>query len=91
MPGSRSRRDVLTGEIFRRIANPGDVQSMPLVVNLATNGVACALMTPQALPIKDGLVEVPVKVPPEIYPGTYYMTVKACGLSETTMIVRSEH
>ena len=49
--------------------------TMPLVVNLATAGVACALTTPQVLPIKDGLVEVPVKVPAEIHQGTYYFTV----------------
>ncbi len=64
-----------SGTIQVKIHGAGDVQSMPIVVNLATNGVACALMTPQALPIKDGLVEVPVKVSPETQPGTYYMTV----------------
>ena len=64
-----------SGTIQIKVHGAGDVQSMPIVVNLATNGVACALMTPQPLPIKDGLVEVPVKVPPETQPGTYYMTV----------------
>ena len=63
------------GIIQIKVLGAGDMQSMPLVVNLATNGVACALMTPQALPIKDGLVEVPVKVTPETQPGTYYMTI----------------
>jgi len=63
------------GTIQVKVLGAGDVQAMPLVVNLATSGVACALTTPQVLTIKDGLVEVPVKVTPETYPGTYFMTV----------------
>ncbi len=63
------------GTIQVKVLGAGDVQAMPLVVNLATAGVACALTTPQVLPIKDGLVDVPVKVAPETYPGTYFMTV----------------
>lgn len=58
-----------------KVLSAGDVKAMPLVVNLASAGVACALTTPQVLPIKDGMVEVPVKVPAEIYPGTYGITV----------------
>ncbi|MGE3406517.1 MAG: pre-peptidase C-terminal domain-containing protein [Pirellulales bacterium] len=49
--------------------------TMPLVANLATAGVACALTTPQVLPINNGMVEVPIKVPAEIHQGTYYFTI----------------
>jgi hypothetical protein len=48
---------------------------MPLVVNLATAGVACNLGTPKNLPIQDGLVAVPITLVPEIPPGTYGITV----------------
>ena len=56
-------------------------------MNIATAGVACVLTTPQNLAIKrmeegkpsedgqTGVVEVPIKVPPEIYPGTYGITI----------------
>ncbi len=64
-----------------KVLGAGDVKEMPIVVNIATAGVACVLTTPQNLPIKPsedgktGVVEVPIKVPPEIYPGTYGITI----------------
>jgi hypothetical protein len=44
---------------------------MPVVINLATNGVACGLVTPQNAPIKDGIAEVQVKIPAEMPLGTF--------------------
>ncbi len=58
-----------------KILNAGDAKEMPITVSLATAGVACGLATPQNLPIHDGLVEVPLKLPPELPPGTYGVTV----------------
>ena len=55
----------------RVLGAAADLKSMPLVINLATNGVACGLVTPQNIPIKDGIAEVPVKIPAEMPPGTY--------------------
>ncbi len=63
------------GSIKVKVHDATDLKSMPVVVNLATNGVACALTTPQAIPIIDGHVQVPVTIPAEMYPGTYYATV----------------
>ena len=57
------------------------MKEMPIVVNIATAGVACVLTTPQNLSIKPsedgktGVVEVPIKIAPEIYPGTYGITI----------------
>ena len=48
-----------------------DLKAMPLVINLATNGVACGLVTPQNVPIKDGIAEVTVKIPAEMPIGTF--------------------
>lgn len=48
-----------------------DLQEMPLVINLATNGVACGLVTPQIIPIKNGIAEIPVKIPNGMPPGTF--------------------
>ncbi|MBI3865213.1 MAG: PPC domain-containing protein [Planctomycetia bacterium] len=64
-----------TGTIAVRVHGDADLKTMPIVVNLATFGVACGLTTPQNLPINNGLVEVPLKVPPEMHPGTYGITV----------------
>ncbi len=70
-----------SGMIPVKVLGVGDVKMMPIVVNVATAGVACVLTTPQNLPIKlsddgkTGIVEVPIKVPPEVYPGTYGITV----------------
>lgn len=64
-----------------RVWEHGDAKEMPIVVNIATAGVACGLMTPQNLAIqrhedgKSGIVDVPLKVPAETYPGTYAITV----------------
>ena len=64
-----------------KVLGAGDVKEMPIVVNIATAGVAGVLTTPQNLPIKlsedgkTGVVEVPIKLAPEIYPGTYGITI----------------
>ncbi|MEK6259521.1 MAG: PPC domain-containing protein [Planctomycetota bacterium] len=64
-----------------KVLGAGDGKEMPIVVNIATAGVACVLTTPQNLMIKPsedgktGVVEVPIKLAPEIYPGTYGITI----------------
>ena len=66
----------------------GNVKEMPIVVNIATAGVACVLTTPQNLPIKlsedgkSGVVEVPIKVAPDIHPGTYGITIAQTWTSD---------
>lgn len=50
-----------------------DLKAMPIVINLATNGVAAGLVTPQNVPIKDGVAEVPVKIPAEMPIGTFHI------------------
>ncbi len=50
-----------------------DLKAMPLVINLATNGVACGLVTPQNAPIKDGIAEVTIKIPAEMSIGTFHI------------------
>lgn len=65
-----------TGKILVKVHGAAaDLKEMPLVVNLATSGVACSLNTPRNLPIVNGQVEVPLPLPPEIAPGTYGITV----------------
>lgn len=64
-----------SGTLQVRVLGAGDEKSMPLVVNVAMAGVACTLTSPQVLPIKEGVVEVPIRIPPDIYPGTYGVTV----------------
>lgn len=64
-----------SGTITVKAHGAADLKVMPIVVNLATFGVAAGLTTPQNLPITDGRVDVPLKIPPEIYPGTYGITV----------------
>ncbi len=64
-----------TGSLTVRVHGAGDAKEMPIVVNLATAGVACNLGTPQNLPIQDGLVTVPIKLVPELKPGAYGITV----------------
>lgn len=64
-----------TGSVTVKVHNAGDLKEMPIVVNLATAGVACNFGTPQNLPIQEGQVAVPIKLVPEIYPGTYGITV----------------
>lgn len=58
-----------------KILKAGDAKEMPITVSLATAGVACGLATPQNLPNRDGMVDVPLKLPPELPPGTYGITV----------------
>ena len=64
-----------------KVLGAGEVKEMPIVVNIATAGVACVLTTPQNLTIKrsedgkTGVVEVPIKLPPELPPGTYGITI----------------
>jgi hypothetical protein len=48
-----------------------DLKAMPLVINLATNGVACGLVTPQNAPIKEGIAEVTIKIPAEMPIGVF--------------------
>lgn len=50
-----------------------ELKAMPIVINLATNGVAAGLVTPQNVPIKDGIAEVPVKIPAEMPIGTFHI------------------
>lgn len=50
---------------------PDDLKQMPLVINLATNGVACGLSTPQNIPIQNGIAEIPIKLPAEMPLGTF--------------------
>ncbi len=64
-----------SGTVTIKVHGANDLKLMPVVVNLATFGVACGLTTPQNLPISDGRVDVPLKLPMELYPGTYGITV----------------
>lgn len=50
-----------------------DLKAMPIVINLATNGVAAGLVTPQNAPIKDGIAEVAIKIPAEMPIGTFHI------------------
>ncbi len=50
-------------------------RELSLVTNLAGPGVGCGLTTPRSLAVREGRVEVPVQLPPEIYPGEYGVTV----------------
>jgi hypothetical protein len=58
-----------------RVHNPGDLKEMPIVVSLATGGVACAFVTPKNTPIIDGQCNVAVKIPAEMPVGTFYPTI----------------
>ncbi|MDB5391319.1 MAG: peptidase domain protein [Planctomycetaceae bacterium] len=64
-----------SGNVIVKVHGAGDVKEMPIVVNLATAGVACGLTTPRNLPIVNGQVEVPLRLPAEVLPGTYGVTV----------------
>lgn len=64
-----------TTTITVRVHGAPDLKEMPTVVNLATNGVACGLMTPQNLPITDGKITVPFKLPDEMPIGQFGVTV----------------
>ena len=63
------------GVLQVRVHNAGETKDMPVVVSLAGNGVACGLTTPQNIPIKDGIVSVPVSLPAELPVGTFGITV----------------
>lgn len=67
-PGGAATLDV-------RVHGAGDLKEMPVVVSLATNGVACGLTTPQNIAIKDGIVSVPLKLPAEMPIGDFGITV----------------
>ena len=60
---------------MRKVHGAGDLKVMPLVVNLASVGVACGLVTPQNLPIVDGQVTVPITLNPEVPPGVFSIMV----------------
>lgn len=64
-----------SGTVAVRVRGTDVPKTMPLVVNLATLGVACSLAPPQNLPVVDGKVEVPVKIARELAPGTYGIVV----------------
>lgn len=64
-----------TGTLTVKVNGAGDLKQMPIVVNLAGFGVACVLTTPQNLPIIDGQIEVPIKLPEDMFPGIYGITV----------------
>ena len=55
----------------RVLGAAADLTEMPLIINLATNGVACGLTTPQNIPIKNGIAEVPFKLPAEMPIGRF--------------------
>ncbi|MBS0206485.1 MAG: PPC domain-containing protein [Planctomycetes bacterium] len=63
------------GMLQVRVHNAGEIKDMPVVVSLASNGVACGLTTPQNIPIQDGIVSVPVSLPAELPIGVFGITV----------------
>ncbi|MCE9606000.1 MAG: pre-peptidase C-terminal domain-containing protein [Planctomycetia bacterium] len=58
-----------------KVCGAQDLKTMPIVVNLASAGVACGLSTPQNIPVVKGMVEVPLKIAREMHPGTYGITI----------------
>jgi len=64
-----------TGSVTVKVHGAGDVKEMPIVVSLATAGVACNFGSPKNVTIQGGQIEVPVKVEPEVFPGTYSITI----------------
>ncbi|MDA0834535.1 MAG: pre-peptidase C-terminal domain-containing protein [Planctomycetota bacterium] len=64
-----------TIEIPVAVENLGSEDSLNVVVNLASQGVACSLCPPQMLPVKDGIVTVPVKLPDELPVGVFGITI----------------
>lgn len=58
-----------------RIRDAGDLKQFPIVVNLATNGVACALNAPAVLPIENGVVTAKMTLPPEMPIGKFGIVV----------------
>lgn len=67
-PGDETTLDI-------RVQNAAALTSLPVVVSLATNGIACGLTTPQSLPIKAGMISVPVKLPADMPVGDFGVTV----------------
>lgn len=57
------------------VENLGGEETLNVVVNLASQGVACSLSPPQMLPVKDGVVTVPVKLPNELPVGVFGITI----------------
>ncbi|MFN0198373.1 MAG: pre-peptidase C-terminal domain-containing protein [Planctomycetaceae bacterium] len=64
-----------TVEVPITVENLGDLQSLGIVVNLPTYGVACSLSPPAVLPVKAGVVMVPVKLPAELPAGVFGITI----------------
>jgi hypothetical protein len=64
-----------TARLSVRVHNVGDAKSLPVVVNLAGNGVACALGAPQTLPIENGMIQVAIKPADTLPAGTHGIVV----------------
>jgi hypothetical protein len=63
-------------EIPVTVHNAGELKTIDLTAQMATNGVACALSPPQAVAIENGKAVLPVTLPDGInYPGPYGITV----------------
>jgi hypothetical protein len=64
-----------TVQLPLKVHQAGEAKSLPVVVNLTTNGVRCNLGSPQTLPINDGRINVVVR-PEESFPiGTHGICV----------------
>lgn len=66
------------GETVRaqvRVHNADNLKEMPIVVSMATGGVACAFVAPKNTPIIDGKCDVAVLIPNEMPVGTFYCTI----------------
>lgn len=66
------------GETVRaqvRVHNAEKLKEMPIVVSMATGGVACAFVAPKNTPIIDGKCDVAVLIPNEMPVGTFYCTI----------------
>ena len=58
-----------------RVHEAGELREMPVVVSLVTNGVASGLTTPQNIPIQNGIISVPIKLPTDMPIGSFGITV----------------
>lgn len=66
------------GETVRakvRVHNADKLKDMPIVVSMATGGVACAFVAPKNTPIVDGVCDVAILIPNEMPVGTFYCTI----------------
>ncbi|MCC7424662.1 MAG: pre-peptidase C-terminal domain-containing protein [Planctomycetaceae bacterium] len=66
------------GETVRaqvRVHNAENLKEMPIVVSMATVGVACGFVAPKNTPIIDGKCDVAVLIPNEMPVGTFYCTI----------------